>query len=162
MLLFNHKEVQELIFVAIVCGLALLRHTFLSQSLLFSKYIHNKSLIFMLTVSAFKCRLCIYYRQVQTYTLYLNCTIKRWKCISFLALMHCVNVNYNMLFLVWCVTGNQALSVELNRWKGKPSGSIACMRKQQLRFYWSCSSVEMNDFTPLTHHSAWAELKFQM
>ena len=38
----------------------------------------------------------------------------------------------------------------LNWWKGKPSGSIACTRKQQPRFYWSCSSVVMNDATPLT------------
>jgi len=47
----------------------------------------------------------------------------------------------------------------LNWWKGKPSGSIACTRKQQPRFYWSCSSVVMNDATPLTPPSAWAELK---
>ena len=32
----------------------------------------------------------------------------------------------------------------------KPSGSIACTRKQQPRFYWSGSSVVMNDATPLT------------
>jgi len=50
----------------------------------------------------------------------------------------------------------------LNWWKGKPSGSIACTRKQQPRFYWSCSSVVMNDATPLTPPSAWAELHFQM
>jgi len=31
---------------------------------------------------------------------------------------------------------------------GKPSGSIACTRKQQPRFYWSCSSLVMNDATP--------------
>ena len=43
----------------------------------------------------------------------------------------------------------------LNWWKGKPSGSIACTRKQQPRFYWSRSSVEMNDATPLTPPSAW-------
>jgi len=49
-----------------------------------------------------------------------------------------------------------------NWWKGKPSGSIACTRKQQPRFYWSCSSVVMNDATPLTPTSAWAELHFQM
>ena len=47
-----------------------------------------------------------------------------------------------------------------NWWKGKPSGSIACTRKQQPRFYWSCSSVVMNDATPLTPPSAWAELPF--
>jgi len=51
---------------------------------------------------------------------------------------------------------------ELNWWKGKPSGSIACTRKQQPRFYWSCSSVVMNDATPLTTPSAWAELHFQI
>ena len=37
----------------------------------------------------------------------------------------------------------------LNWWKEKPSGSIACTRKQQPRFYWSCSSVVMNDATKL-------------
>jgi len=51
----------------------------------------------------------------------------------------------------------------LDWWKGKPSGSIACTRKQQLRCYWSCSSLVMNDATPLTPPSAfWAELHFQM
>jgi len=34
--------------------------------------------------------------------------------------------------------------------KGKATGSIACTRKQQPRFYWSCSSVVKNDATPLT------------
>ena len=50
----------------------------------------------------------------------------------------------------------------INCWK--PSGSIACTRKQQLRFYWSRSSVVMNDDTPLTPPppSARAELHFQM
>ena len=44
-----------------------------------------------------------------------------------------------------------SVSVEkLNWWKGKPSGSIACTRKQQPRFYWNCSSVVMNDATPMT------------
>jgi len=38
----------------------------------------------------------------------------------------------------------------LNWWNGNPSGSIACTRKQQPRFYWSCSSVVMNDATPLS------------
>jgi len=50
----------------------------------------------------------------------------------------------------------------LNWWKGKPPGSIACTRKRQPRFYWSCSSVVMNDATPLTPPNAWAELHFQM
>jgi len=50
----------------------------------------------------------------------------------------------------------------LNWWKGKPSGSIACTRKQQPRFYWSCSSVVMNNATPLTPPSARAELYFQI
>jgi len=50
----------------------------------------------------------------------------------------------------------------INWWKGKPSESIACTRTQQPRFYWSCSSVVMNDATPLTPPSAWAELYFQM
>jgi len=48
----------------------------------------------------------------------------------------------------------------INWWKGKPSGSIACAIKQQPRFYWSRSSVVMNDATPLTPPSAWAELYF--
>jgi len=39
---------------------------------------------------------------------------------------------------------------ELNWEKGKPSGSIACMRQEQPRFYWSCLSVVMKDATPLT------------
>jgi len=39
----------------------------------------------------------------------------------------------------------------MNWWKGKPSRSISCTRKQQPRFYWSCSSVAMNDATPLTN-----------
>jgi len=38
----------------------------------------------------------------------------------------------------------------LNWWKWKPSGSIACTRKQQPRFYWSRSLIVMNDATPLT------------
>jgi len=50
----------------------------------------------------------------------------------------------------------------INWWKGKPSGSIACTRKQQPRFYWSCSSVVINDARPLTCPSARAELHFQM
>jgi len=40
--------------------------------------------------------------------------------------------------------------IVLNWWKGKPSGSIAYTRKQQPRFYWSCSSVVMNNATPMT------------
>ena len=60
----------------------------------------------------------------------------------------------------------EKISIEVrfksNWWKGKPSGSIACTRKQQPRFYWSRSSVVMNDATPLTPPSAWAVLHFQM
>jgi len=41
-------------------------------------------------------------------------------------------------------------SYALNWWKGKPSGSIDCTRKQQPRFYWSFSLVVINDTTPLT------------
>jgi len=52
--------------------------------------------------------------------------------------------------------------IKLYWWKGEPSGSIFCTRKQQPRFYWSCSSVVMNDATLLTPPSAWAELHFQM
>ena len=51
---------------------------------------------------------------------------------------------------------------EIKLMKGKALKSIACTRKQQHRFYWSCSSVVMNDATPLTPPSAWAELHFQM
>jgi len=43
-----------------------------------------------------------------------------------------------------------SVCIILNWWKGKPSGSIVCTRKQQPRFYWSCSSVVMYDATPLT------------
>jgi len=39
----------------------------------------------------------------------------------------------------------------INWWKGKPSGSIACTRKQQPRFYWSCSSVVINDVWNISH-----------
>jgi len=46
-----------------------------------------------------------------------------------------------MRLLRWC---SSSLQIELNWWKGKPSGSIACTRKQQPRFYWSRSSVVMN------------------
>jgi len=45
------------------------------------------------------------------------------------------------------ISGSNA-SFIINWWKGKPSGSIACTRKQQSRFYWSCSAVVMNDATP--------------
>ena len=38
----------------------------------------------------------------------------------------------------WWLKIDRAL---INWWKGKPSGSIACTRKQQPRFYWSRSSV---------------------
>jgi len=37
--------------------------------------------------------------------------------------------------------------VWLNRWKGKPSGSLACAGKQQLRFYWSCSYFPSNEWS---------------
>ena len=53
-------------------------------------------------------------------------------------------------------------TIIINWWKVKPSEGIACTRKQQPLFYWSCSSVVMNDATPLTPPSAWAELHFQM
>jgi len=52
----------------------------------------------------------------------------------------------------------------LNWWKGKPSGSIACTRKQQPRFYWSCSSVVMNNATPLTPHKPcdWTQMNCEV
>ena len=43
---------------------------------------------------------------------------------------------------------------KLKWWKGEPSGSITCTRKQQPWFYWSCSSIVMNNatpFAPLAH-----------
>jgi len=45
---------------------------------------------------------------------------------------------------------NYIIKLMTGKWKGNPSGSKACMVKQQSRFYWSCSSVEMKDVTPLT------------
>jgi len=44
----------------------------------------------------------------------------------------------------------KSLRIKLNWWNWKPLGSIACTRKQQPRFYWSCLSAVMNDATPLT------------
>jgi len=54
-----------------------------------------------------------------------------------------------LVSLTWW-EGQASPYILLNWWKGKPSGSIACTRKQQPQFYWSCSSVVMNDATPLT------------
>ena len=46
--------------------------------------------------------------------------------------------------LIWAWSGLCLIMVwSLNWWKEKPSGSIACTRKQQPRFYRSCSSVVM-------------------
>ena len=60
-----------------------------------------------------------------------------------------------ILDLMW----HNSFCLYINWWKGKPSGSIACTRKQQPRLYWSCSLVVMNDATPLMPPpSAWAEL----
>jgi len=59
-------------------------------------------------------------------------------------LKQCIIKHCRCIFLLW------------NWWKG----SIACTRKQQPRFYWRCSSVVLNDATPLTPTSAWAELPF--
>ena len=65
------------------------------------------------------------------------------------------------LFTAATQTLNNSCS-KLNWWKEKPLVSIACTRKHQPRCYWSCSSIVMNDATPLTPPSAWAELHFQM
>ena len=65
----------------------------------------------------------------------------------------CILVSFDS-FVVRAYT--KLLFLKLYWWNGKPSGSIACTRKQQPRFYWSCSSVVMNDATPLTPPSAWA------
>ena len=70
--------------------------------------------------------------------------------------------NYLVMFCAIRTDISRKLKLVLNWWKGKPSGSIACKKKQQPRLYWSCSSVAMNDATPLTPPSAWAELHFQM
>ena len=76
--------------------------------------------------------------------------------------IHCINQFVESVYKAMTMQiGNRVILI-LNWWKGKPSGSIACTRKQQPRFYWSCSSVLMNDATPLTPPSAWAELHFQM
>ena len=47
------------------------------------------------------------------------------------------------MMYVHCMTLNFHITVhKLNwwNWKGKPSGSTACMGKQQPRFYWSCKT----------------------
>ena len=54
-----------------------------------------------------------------------------------------------VLLLIYTFMKSSSMIVYLNWWKGKPSGSIACTRKQKPRFYWSCSSVVTNDATPL-------------
>ena len=63
------------------------------------------------------------------------------------------NLNPTLPLFPLLIADDKTLSVKLieNWWKGKPSGSIACTRKQQPRFYWSRPSVVMNDATPLTH-----------
>jgi len=65
-----------------------------------------------------------------------------------------------LLAVLFFISSSGVIIRVLNWWKGKPSGSIACTWKRQSRFYWSCSSVVMNDATPLTPPSAWAELHF--
>jgi len=50
---------------------------------------------------------------------------------------------------ILCELIDRVIYLRIKLMKGKPSGSIACTRKQQHRFYWSCSSVATNDATPL-------------
>jgi len=58
------------------------------------------------------------------------------KCYIFCAYQHRACTSQRNEFL-------DTFSVPIiNWWKGKPSGSIACTRKQQPRFYWNCSSVQ--------------------
>jgi len=49
---------------------------------------------------------------------------------------------------------------QLNWWKGKPSGSIACTRKQQPRFYWSCSCLSHGMQWSQVSHLLWAPYTF--
>ena len=79
--------------------------------------------------------------------------VASWKCKCLLAISSLKKWIATSLYLhVMLCIGNWWM-------KGK------ALRKhslQQPRFYWSCSSVVMNDATPLTPPSAWAELQFQM
>ena len=63
----------------------------------------------------------------------------------------------------WCKNNNMCISFDKSKYMVISSQSqlkkLACTRKQQPRFYWSCSSVIMNDATPLTPPIAWAEQK---
>jgi len=43
--------------------------------------------------------------------------------------------------MIWCTFSYKLQSIIINWWKGKPSGSIACTRKQQPRFYWSIKHI---------------------
>ena len=82
-------------------------------------------------------------------------------CKSFIQVCNPSRYNWNIstMTIIQC---HSTLMYELNWWKGNLSGSIACTRKQQPRFYWSCLLVVMNEATPLTPPSAWVELHFQM
>jgi len=77
-----------------------------------------------------------------------------WRCTCAPTAVSC-----NTFFVSWHNCKLEQIFVIINRWKGKPSGSLACTRKQQPRFYWSRSSVVMHDASPLTPPNAWAELK---
>jgi len=94
-------------------------------------------------------------------------------CVYMLNVSYCfvITVSINYAKQIYCVSGSYTKLVslawlhsyrKLNWWKGKPSGSIACTRKKQLRIYWCCSSVEMKDATLLTPPSALPELFFKM
>jgi len=62
-----------------------------------------------------------------------------------------VKLSHNSKFYILQTYWKEKLIIlQLNWWKEKPSGSIVCTRKQQPRFYWSCSSAVMKDASPLT------------
>jgi len=111
----------------------------------------------------------------QLFVIHFDCSFKHYLIILFLLwyififtyvfCYFCISYVWMLLlFHLWVIRyQKKKLKITIiNWWKGKPSGSIACTRKQQPRFYWSRSSVVLNDATPLTPPSAWAELHFQM
>jgi len=79
---------------------------------------------------------------------------------SYEPIIHIINIL--MYYALWGYSDTATIVLIKNWRKGKPTGSIACTRKQQPRSHWSRPSVVMNDATPLTPPSAWAELHFQM
>ena len=74
--------------------------------------------------------------QVRQYVIWADCRYVSYLCFCYLSIKYLYFINTDLQKLNW--------------WKGKPSVSIACTRKQQPRCYWSCLSVVMNDATPPT------------